>query len=137
MAPAVYKFILHVDESQKQKTQPTQKKKSVGSSTLKSRVLRETRLIPKVIYEIEQFSKYIFQLSNKTKVDLAKYIGQGISRDFRISEKELKQVLEGVNTDVTVNTQSTESEGEINNDGSLENIDEDEEQSPPKKKSKV
>lgn len=127
---------MHVDESQKQKAQPTQKKRNVESSTLKSRVLRETRLIPKVIYEIEQFSKYIFQLSNKTKVDLAKYIGQGISRDFRISEKELKQALEGVNPDVTVSTQSTESEHEINEDDSLENI-EGAEQRPPKKKSRA
>lgn len=127
---------MHVDESQKQKAQPTQKKRNVESSTLKSRVLRETRLIPKVIYEIEQFSKYIFQLSNKTKVDLAKYIGQGISRDFRISEKELKQALEGVNPDVTVSTQSTESEHEINEDDSLENI-EGAEQPPPKKKSRA
>lgn len=127
---------MHVDESQKQKAQPTQKKRNVESSTLKSRVLRETRLIPKVIYEIEQFSKYIFQLSNKTKVDLAKYIGQGISRDFRISEKELKQALEGVNPDVTVSTQSTESEHEINEDDSLENI-EGTEQPPPKKKSRA
>ncbi|KAJ8983000.1 hypothetical protein NQ317_014295 [Molorchus minor] len=45
--------------------------------TLKSKVLRETRLIPKVIYEIEQFSKSVILLSNRTKVDLAKYIGQG------------------------------------------------------------
>lgn len=93
LAPAVYKFILHVEGSQKQDTQTTQsKKKSVDSSALKSRVLKETRLIPKTIYEIEQFSKCIIQLSNKTKVDLAKYVGQGVVRDYRIIE--LEKVLE-------------------------------------------
>ncbi|KAJ8921771.1 hypothetical protein NQ315_008396 [Exocentrus adspersus] len=141
LAPAVYKFILHIDESQKQKVDPAQKKKTVESSTLKSRVLRETRLIPKVIYEIEQFSKYVFQLSNKTKVDLAKYIGQGISRDFRIKEAELKQALEGGdNLDVSIATTQSinenESDEEINEgDG---NKDEDEEEaSHPRKKSKA
>ncbi|XP_018565780.1 Fanconi anemia group I protein [Anoplophora glabripennis] len=140
LAPAVYKFILHIDENQRKKVQPTQKKKNIESSTLKSRVLRETRLIPKVIYEIEQFSKTIFQLSNKTKVDLAKYIGQGISRDFRISEKELKQALEGGgNPDVTVSTQSTRTDvsEEENNEDDVRDTNDKEEQPPPKKKSRT
>ncbi|CAH1104215.1 unnamed protein product [Psylliodes chrysocephalus] len=144
LAPVIYKFILHLEETQRdsQTTQP--KKKSVDATTLKSKVLRETRLIPKVIYEIEQFSKCIIQLSNKTKVDLSKYVGQGIVRDFRIIH--LKETLDNEGGEVddshvseTSNNESrSESIVDINetdvNPRSQETSDEDE--NPPAKKSK-
>lgn len=72
-------------------------------------MLRETRTIPKVVYEMEQFSRSVIQLSNKTKVDLAKRLGPGTARDFRILN--LREVLEhqgGEDGDVTgVSTQSS------------------------------
>lgn len=97
---------MYIEESPKQTTQHTQnKKRSADSNALKSRVLRETRLIPKVIFEIEQFSKSIVQLSNKTKIDLAKSIGQGTVRDFRILN--LKETLEHRGEESTGSTQPT------------------------------
>lgn len=145
LAPAVYKFILHIEESQKQETQPTQSKKKVDSSTLKSRVLKETRLIPKVIYEIEQFGKCVIQLSNKTKVDLAKYVGQGVVRDFRI--KELRAVLEEAgelaeedsNLDDTLNSSDASIASQNRNNqenGRKEVVESDGESVPPSKRVK-
>ncbi|XP_060518299.1 Fanconi anemia group I protein isoform X2 [Cylas formicarius] len=92
LAPLVYNLILHIDESQPKENETQAKKKTVDSSVMKSKVLRETRIIPKVIYEIEQFSKTVIQLSKKTKCDLSKYVGSGTVRDFRI--KKLKEILE-------------------------------------------
>lgn len=106
LSPAVYKLIMHIEGKDRQITQQTQnKKKSADSSTLKNKVLRETRLIPKVIFELEQFSKSVVQLSNKTKIDLAKFIGQGTVRDFRILN--LKEALEQQGEDSTISTQAS------------------------------
>ncbi|KAJ8938554.1 hypothetical protein NQ314_011443 [Rhamnusium bicolor] len=140
LAPAVNKFVTVCQDRQTRATQ--EKKKKVDSGALKSKVLRENRIIPKVVYEMEQFSKCVIQLSNKTKVDLAKHVGQGIARDFRI--KELKEVLEQAGENTVAYTQSTDStnvsreeteadDQEINGD-----IDEEEEigSPPPSKKSK-
>lgn len=106
LSPVVYKFIIYIEESQKQANEATQaKKKTVNTSAMRTKVLRETRTIPKVIYEMEQFSRSIIQLSNKTKVDLAKHLGQGTARDFRILN--LKEVLENQGTDLDNSTQSS------------------------------
>lgn len=92
LSPVVYKLILYLEECQKQAAESTQgKKKNVDSNILKNKVLRETKMIPKVIFEIEQFSKSVVQLGKKTNVDLAHYVGQGTARDFRILN--LKEVL--------------------------------------------
>lgn len=91
LSPLVYKFILYLEESQKREaTSP--KKKKVDSSVLKNKVLKETKLIPKLVYEIEQFSKFVMKLSKKSDIDLSKLVGQGTVRDFRIMH--LKEVLE-------------------------------------------
>lgn len=109
LSPVVYKLIIYIEESQKQANENTQaKRKTVNTSALRTKVLRETRTIPKVIYEIEQFSKSIIQLSNKTKVDLARFVGQGTARDFRILN--LREVLENqgdLNVSSVTSTQST------------------------------
>lgn len=109
LSPVVYKLFNYIEQSQKQANEATQsKKKTVNTSAMRTKVLRETRTIPKVVYEMEQFSKSMIQLSNKTKVDLAKYLGQGTARDFRICN--LKEVLENQqDSDVSVamSTQSS------------------------------
>lgn len=115
LAPIVYKLISHIEDSQKQnsQTQTQTKRKTIDSNVLKSKVLKETRLIPKTVYEMEVFSKTIIQLSNKTKFDLSKYMGQGKVRDFRIMD--LKEVLAGstISTQKTAETDESES-GEEN-----------------------
>ncbi|XP_072384850.1 Fanconi anemia group I protein homolog [Diabrotica undecimpunctata] len=145
LAPTIYKFLLHLDDAQKEATQATQstKKKSTDSSLLKSKVLRETRLIPKVVYEMEQFSKCVIQLSNKTKVDLSKYVGQGTARDFRILTDALNKEME--NSDeptaehdetVTSHDESKNSQDGSKNDDTVESDSSSDSEVPPSKKSK-
>lgn len=97
LSPVVYKLIMYLEECQKQTESTQGKKKAAESSTLKSKVLRETRQIPKVVFEIEQFSKSVSQLSKKTGVNLEKLIGPGTVRDFRIVN--LREVLENQGQD--------------------------------------
>lgn len=117
---------MYIEESQKQETvSPKKSKKKVDPKALKNKVLKETRFIPKVVYEIEQFSKFILQLSKKTKIDLSKYMGQGTARDFRILH--LKEVLEEVNNGAPVQTQESDT-------SVIEEEKSDEETSPPPSK---
>lgn len=143
----VYEFILYIEEGPDTDDEAAQKKKSANPNTLKTKILRETRLIPKLVYEMEQFGKNVITLSNKTKIDLSKYVGLGTSRDFRIKAPELKQALEDVarNLDETVVSDENEEEslsGQIEEENVEEEemeVDEEESRSdevPPKKKSK-
>lgn len=110
LSRTVYALILFIDENHAVKDKDTQQSKKKASA-LKSKVLKETKLIPKLILEIEQLSKSVIQLSNKTKVDLTKYVGQGTARDFRILNVEsiVKNVQEANETDVS-NEETTDLE---------------------------
>ncbi|KAL1497009.1 hypothetical protein ABEB36_008041 [Hypothenemus hampei] len=120
LAPAIYSFVYHLEMGQNKDENFTQlTKKKVASSILKNRILKETKTIPKVIYEMEQFSKFIIQLSKKTKYDLTKYIGQGTTRDFRINLQNIQKDLQKDNsTDQSQNenslNESTSDKGEEN-----------------------
>lgn len=59
----------------------------------KARVLRETKLIPKLIFRIESYNKFIILLGKKTKEDLSEYLHIGTVRDFRIKTSALRDVL--------------------------------------------
>lgn len=102
LSRAVDDFIMHIEQRQNQALDPSKKsKKQKDSNALKNKVLRETRCIPKMIFDTEQLAKSVIQLSNKTKCDLTRYIGLGITRDFRI--KDLKTVMEKVVNESSVN----------------------------------
>lgn len=77
---------------------------SKDSNALKNKILKETKNIPRVIYEKEQFYKFILQLSNKSKVNLVSQTKQSVARDYRISTKQVKKVLEKENipTEVSI-----------------------------------
>ncbi|GLV41723.1 Fanconi anemia complementation group I [Carabus blaptoides fortunei] len=149
----VYEFILYIEEGQQPNEDSTElSRKNSDSSTLKSRVLRETRLIPKLVYEMEQFGKNVIKLSKKHNSDLSKYVGIGISRDFRIKLPALKDALERLNVTInsdhsTISTSVTDDEvanRECDSDEMEQNqvdtstdVDmQDATDTPPKKKSK-
>lgn len=117
LSPDINFFILHLEEEDKKNQQAQTKKKPDGGSSRKQEILKNTRLIPKLVYAMEQFSKCIMQLSSKTKIDLHKYIGQGTTRDFRILVNELA-ITEENDGDSQENVDDDESEviGEGNED---------------------
>ncbi|KAK9874973.1 hypothetical protein WA026_005789 [Henosepilachna vigintioctopunctata] len=133
LSPSVNHLILYLEEESKVQQSTQSNKKSLN---LKSKILKDTRLIPKVVYGMEQFSSCIIQLSNKTKVDLSKHIGQGTTRDFRILLKELN--TEEDENEVIPNDSDSEST-QIEDETSINRATDDEDTqqySPPPKKSR-
>lgn len=101
-----------------QAKQPATKRKPQAE---RAKVLRETRLIPKVILAIENFNKHIILLSKKAKTNdrLANYLHFGAVRDFNIKSGDLMAVIE--------RTYSHSSQIEVS-DSNLENVDDEDEE---------
>lgn len=53
-----------------------------------NKIKRENRCIPDLIYQIEDYEKYLIQLSKVCKVNLLKHAKRSTARDFRIFPKE-------------------------------------------------
>ena len=101
LAPQVYAMITYMQCTQtesvreqtlngRNKTKEGRKKASVAG---KNRALKDSRLIPNLIYSIEQFERYLIQLSKKCKVDLMADMRRSTSRDFRINAASLEAAL--------------------------------------------
>ncbi|XP_045486791.1 Fanconi anemia group I protein homolog isoform X1 [Pieris rapae] len=58
-----------------------------------SKVLRDTKLIPRLVLEAEQFSKHAILLGNKVKLNFQQYLSLGTARDFRIKAPVLMEAL--------------------------------------------
>uniref|UniRef100_A0A8C2HZ61 FA complementation group I n=1 Tax=Cyprinus carpio TaxID=7962 RepID=A0A8C2HZ61_CYPCA len=61
---------------------------------VQAKVLRETKAIPNLIFNIEQYEKFLILLSKKSKVNLMQYMKQSTSRDFRINAATLEAALQ-------------------------------------------
>lgn len=93
--------------------------KSKDSHVQRNKILKETKIIPSAIYEIEQFHKEVLSLDKKTGVPLEIYIKRSVTRDFRIKNTQLTEALEKMNISM-LDTQNTHrslnaSNADINN----------------------
>lgn len=93
-------------------------KKKSNPQAEKAKVLRETKLIPKIILCIENFNKHVILLSKKTNDRLANLLHFGTVRDFRIKTSDLKAAIDRTLSHSS-QIQSTESGGE--DDGEEDN----------------
>uniref|UniRef100_A0A8C5KZN3 Fanconi anemia, complementation group I n=1 Tax=Jaculus jaculus TaxID=51337 RepID=A0A8C5KZN3_JACJA len=80
LTPYCYSFISYVQVSDSEAKAAT-------------KVLRETKPIPNLIFAIEQYEKFLIQLSKKSKVNLMQYMKFSTSRDFKIKGSVLDMVL--------------------------------------------
>ncbi|KAI4477388.1 hypothetical protein M0804_012774 [Polistes exclamans] len=85
-----YELVTHIEDSQSK----DKKRLKTDTNIQKNYILRETKLIPRVVYEIEQFSKEVLLLGKKTGVPLENYIKHSVTRDFRILDSQLTESLE-------------------------------------------
>ncbi|GAB1869216.1 Fanconi anemia group I protein-like protein [Camponotus japonicus] len=88
---AFYNLITHTEETQ------NASKSKADSHVQRNKILKETKIIPCVIYEIEQFHKEILSLDKKTGVPLETYVKHSVTRDFRIKNTQLTEALEKMN----------------------------------------
>lgn len=52
-----------------------------------AKIRRETKCIPDLIFQIEDYEKYLIQLSKLTKVNLLRHAKRSVARDFQIKDK--------------------------------------------------
>ncbi|KAI3651194.1 hypothetical protein MP228_004675 [Amoeboaphelidium protococcarum] len=73
----------------------------------------KSKVIPNMIFAIEQYEKHLVRLSKLTKVDLMQYCKRSTTRDFRIKMDELEKFQS--------DGESTAAENDDNNDDDEEN----------------
>lgn len=91
----IYELINYIEANAiDEEAQQHLKKRKVQAE--RAKVLRETRMIPKVIMVIEDFNKHIILLSKKAKAQnrLTDYLHFGTMRDFDIKSTDLKAAIE-------------------------------------------
>ncbi|KAL0084097.1 FANCI solenoid 4-domain-containing protein [Phycomyces blakesleeanus] len=60
------------------------KGKEPSNAREKAKIVREAKIIPNLIFVVEQFERHLIQLSRKSKKDLMQYMKRSTSRDFKI-----------------------------------------------------
>lgn len=78
----VYPMITYIDTIQRQVSDMGKgTKKGAG---LTARAIKESKLIPSLIFAVEQYEKYLITLSRKSRVNLMHGMKMSTNRDFRI-----------------------------------------------------
>ncbi|CAH1760136.1 9670_t:CDS:10 [Entrophospora sp. SA101] len=73
---------------------------SFGQTNEAARIARESKMVPKLIFMIEQFERYLIQLSKKSKkANLIQYIKRSTARDFRIETKKIDELENKIDDD--------------------------------------
>ncbi|PKC11484.1 hypothetical protein RhiirA5_354118 [Rhizophagus irregularis] len=96
---------IQLGKKRKPKTKPT---------TQKARIARESKIIPDLIFLLEQYERYLIQLTKKSKVDLTQYIKRATNRDFKIKTDLMDE--NDKNSKPTSQEEVEEIEGEDNNE---------------------
>ncbi|XP_031554270.1 Fanconi anemia group I protein-like [Actinia tenebrosa] len=127
LSQQVYAMITYIQAVQTQSLQEmaasskgkAKDKKRAQNMAGKAKVMKEMKSIPNLIYAIEQYEKFLIQLSKKSKINLMEHFKRSTARDFRINGATLEAALRDDPSD------------EEDEDGS-----ESESEEPPKKKGK-
>ncbi|OON19081.1 herpesvirus phosphoprotein 85, partial [Opisthorchis viverrini] len=62
--------------------------------TVMSRSIKDSRVIPQLVFSIEQYERFLMQLSKLSKVNLMRNVKLAVSRDFRINTATVAAQLE-------------------------------------------
>ncbi|EDW47016.1 GM20650 [Drosophila sechellia] len=124
----IYELITYIEANTlDEEAQQHTKKRKVQAE--RAKVLRETRLIPKVIMVIEDFNKHIILLSKKTKSKnrLTDYLHLGTMRDFDIKSTDLRAAIErSISDGRNISTEDSNADDQEDEDEN-ENVEEDDE----------
>ncbi|XP_030646039.1 Fanconi anemia group I protein [Chanos chanos] len=98
LTPQCYSFITYVQSGELTSGKGTEKKKKKREEEVdvaaSAKVLRGTKAIPNLIFNIEQYEKFLIVLCKKSKVNLMQYMKLSTSRDFRINAATLEAALQ-------------------------------------------
>lgn len=88
----MYKFLTVYGQSQQQDTGDKKKgKRKEINLKQRAKIQRESRMIPNLIFAVEQFERHLIQLSRKSKIDFMQYMKRSTSRDFKIQMNLINQ----------------------------------------------
>ncbi|OAD51916.1 Fanconi anemia group I protein [Eufriesea mexicana] len=104
---AFYNLVTYVEENQNKSQSKS------DSYAQRNKILKETKIIPRVVYEIEQFNKEILLLGKRTDVPLGNYIKHSVTRDFRIKNPQLVEGLEKMDISLLASSNLENVESEI------------------------
>ncbi|XP_004534830.1 Fanconi anemia group I protein isoform X2 [Ceratitis capitata] len=68
--------------------------KRSNTEIYRTKILRETKLLPKIVLHLETFSRFVIVLSKKTESRLAGFLHRGTVHDFRFRTDALKSSVE-------------------------------------------
>uniref|UniRef100_A0A0D9VTV0 Fanconi anemia group I protein n=1 Tax=Leersia perrieri TaxID=77586 RepID=A0A0D9VTV0_9ORYZ len=77
----LYNFVATVQENQQ-----------ASKRGILARIKRESKCIPDLIFQIEDYEKYLIQLSKLTKVNLLRHAKRSVARDFQIKPKDQEEM---------------------------------------------
>nr|KAF6409791.1 FA complementation group I [Rousettus aegyptiacus] len=115
LTPLCYSFISYVQNKKTKSLKHTggkKKEKAAAVAMAMARVLRETKPIPNLIFAIEQYEKFLIQLSKRSKVNLMQHMKLSTSRDFKIKGNILDMVLREDEEDEHDEDTASEHEGQ-------------------------
>ncbi|TNN08641.1 Fanconi anemia group I protein [Schistosoma japonicum] len=139
VSPRVYALFIYIQNSESEKVKGFQSNKNLKKSkekddcesgkvkctsgipqSLISRSIKDSRLIPQLIYVIEQYERFLIQLSTKSKINLMRHVKLSTARDFRINQAKVAAHFEQ-SVAMSVSSLSDESEpeadaGNLNNE---------------------
>lgn len=101
LASKIYDLIPFVEENIIGQDEGDEPVNTAKAKSNRDKVLRQTKLIPKLVFRIETFNKIVMQLSKKTKKDLTYLLHMGTVRDFRIKTSALVEAIQRTVTDRT------------------------------------
>lgn len=125
----IYSMITYIENSifDRENANENNGKKN-DAKNQKARVMRDTKNIPKLIKNIENFNKFVISLSKKTEHDLNKCLHIGTVRDFRIKTKELREAIDKFRENEPDENDESDDENEMDSDDDdlIEDDEEDE-----------
>ncbi|KAI8886799.1 hypothetical protein K501DRAFT_308485 [Backusella circina FSU 941] len=80
----MYKFLTVYGQKQESESAVKKGKRKERTTKAELQVVRQGKIIPALIFVVEQFERHLIQLSRKAKIDLMQYMKRSTSRDFRI-----------------------------------------------------
>ncbi|XP_038602200.1 Fanconi anemia group I protein [Tachyglossus aculeatus] len=86
---------VEVEEEEEEKEEEAKKEeKTAAVAPAKVKAFQKAKPIPNLIFAIEQYEKFVINLSKKSKVNLMQYMRLSLSRDFKINKTIMGSALQ-------------------------------------------
>jgi hypothetical protein len=124
----LYEFIFYRQkEDVNEANESSKKNKKGGNYKQKTRIVRESKLVPNLIYLVEIYERYLIQVTKKTGVNFLSVVKRSISRDFRIQIDQINNQGNEGDMEEGMEEEEEEDEDMIKKKIKVENYDQEEE----------